>query len=132
MSIDYSDAAFDAARTGVYVELFNGRRHPDEQLDDWGADGPLLGPFNVVHITYNGDPRIDTEEDRYLQLVEGHLLYYDGMFYGDWTYVSAYAVSMMDEEVKRTIRSFDLAKATPPSELPPWVPPAKKKKKAKP
>lgn len=36
----------------VYIKLFHGRQSPDEELDDWGFEGPVLGPFPYSHITY--------------------------------------------------------------------------------
>jgi hypothetical protein len=32
----------------VYLELYHGRHSPDENLDDWGFEGPVLGPFPYV------------------------------------------------------------------------------------
>ncbi len=31
----------------MYVRLFHGRKHPNEKLDDWGKDGPIIGPVGV-------------------------------------------------------------------------------------
>ena len=35
----------DLTKTGVYLHLFHGRAEPDQSLDDWGEQGPVLGPF---------------------------------------------------------------------------------------
>lgn len=32
--------------------LFHGRATPDEELDDWGFDGPVLQGVDYVHSTY--------------------------------------------------------------------------------
>ena len=37
----------------MYVQLLHGRKTVDEELDDWGYDGPCLGPIEWMHITYN-------------------------------------------------------------------------------
>jgi hypothetical protein len=47
----------------VYLHLFHGRKSPDEQLDDWGEDGPVLGPLKYVHTTYARDLKVETAED---------------------------------------------------------------------
>jgi hypothetical protein len=60
----------------VYLELFNGRKTPDEQMSDWGTEGPILGPFPFVHSTYATDIKIDAEAPWFL--IDG-LLYYDGV-----------------------------------------------------
>ena len=42
----------------VYIELFHGHHFPGEELDDWGFDGPILGPFPYFHITYGSDVKL--------------------------------------------------------------------------
>lgn len=39
-------------KPGLYLRLFHGRNSPDDQLDDWGFDGPFIGPLESVHCTY--------------------------------------------------------------------------------
>ena len=39
----------------VWLRLFHGRNSADEQLDDWGFDGPTIGPLEYVHTTYGSD-----------------------------------------------------------------------------
>jgi hypothetical protein len=34
------------------LKLFHGRGTPFEQLNDWGFDGPVLGPFESIQFTY--------------------------------------------------------------------------------
>jgi hypothetical protein len=48
---------------GVYLHLFHGRSSPDEELDDWGSDGPVIGPLNYVHITYACDVKFTCSYD---------------------------------------------------------------------
>jgi len=36
----------------LYIRLFHGRTNPDQNMDDWGFDGPVLGPYKFVHTTY--------------------------------------------------------------------------------
>jgi hypothetical protein len=42
----------------IYIELFHGHHSPDEQIEDWGFDGPILGPFPYFHITYGSDVKL--------------------------------------------------------------------------
>lgn len=42
----------------VYIELLHGRHYPNEKLDDWGFNGPVLGPFPFFHITYGIDIKL--------------------------------------------------------------------------
>ena len=72
----------------LYLELWHGRDYPDEQLDDWGKQGPVLGPFDYVHIVYlthiqarysNSDKVLDMDEIR----IVNDLILYAGVYYGD-------------------------------------------------
>ena len=81
----------------TYIQLLHGRNHPDEELNDWGFDGPTLGPIEWIHITYNSTINIkfegednptdicNTEEDGICLTPD--MFYYDGKYYGDWSIV---------------------------------------------
>jgi hypothetical protein len=79
----------------VYLELLHGTETTDRsQLDRWGEQGPILGPLAWVHTSYAGDVRCcpldpDGKPNDYaaadLRVTEECLLYYDGMYYGDWS-----------------------------------------------
>ena len=78
---------------GMYLRLEHGRRDPEEALSDWGEDGPVFGPLRYCHITYmatialcnlDGEatgPMTQTDPMHFV----ADLLYYDGMYYGDWS-----------------------------------------------
>src|SRR5690349_3416947 len=42
-------AMAQSSTIGVLLELFHGRKSPDEELNDWGSSGPVLGPFRWIH-----------------------------------------------------------------------------------
>lgn len=46
------------------VRLFHGRSHPDELLEDWGFDGPCLGPLSGVHLTYGNGGVFGHDDER--------------------------------------------------------------------
>jgi len=101
----------------IYVRLFHGRKDPEEDLDGWGADGPVLGPFEWYHSTYLHHIRVgcwppleDIEWE--ITAVDG-LVYYDGMFYGDVSVVSADTVSSA-QFLRDSIEEFDPDKAQHP------------------
>ncbi len=89
----------------IYIHLFHGRKTPDEQLEDWGHDGPVLGPFPFAHITYNTDIKLDNEAFHELRFVDD-LLYYDGVYYGDWS-VTAWP--------PKSPEAYEQEKSEPPS-----------------
>lgn len=39
-------------KVATYLTLWHGRKTPDENLDDWGSNGPTFGPFEEVTVTY--------------------------------------------------------------------------------
>jgi len=69
-----------------YVRLFHGRNSPDEQLPDWGFDGPLIGPVGVTS-TYGTIKLHDPEWVDFTELPyhdSDGLVAYQGKYYGDW------------------------------------------------
>lgn len=84
-------------RPGLYLGLLHGRDHPQQQMNDWGFNGPMIGPLQWFHTTYACTIRIAFESasdgDRYfgeagtdheLELSDD-LLVFEGKYYGDWT-----------------------------------------------
>ena len=82
--------------SGMYLKLLHGRAAANEELDDWGADGPWIGPLKWFHCTYLSDIgigfaggeelasqsyNVDISSPIYLCQ---EMIYYDGMYYGSW------------------------------------------------
>ncbi|RBB37555.1 hypothetical protein DPV79_21415 [Burkholderia reimsis] len=105
----YNDAQ-TALAPGLYLGLFHGRGAIDDILDDWGFDGPVIGPLEFVHTTYAADVKLrfadgqiagryfpDTgfvtnlstaERTRCAEAslaIADDLLVFDGRYFGDWT-----------------------------------------------
>ncbi len=75
----------------VYIQLLHGRDDPNEDMKDWGFDGPTLGPFVAVHFTYRQFIRCITDPAQELELeLEFHedLLVFEDKYYGDFEIVS--------------------------------------------
>ena len=88
---------------GMYLALFHGRDTKKEDMDDWGYDGPLIGPLRYVHTTYDSNVKIAFAEgsdelilrpftvyglkggDDILFRTEEGLFPFKRRFYGDWT-----------------------------------------------
>ena len=47
----------------LYLRLFHGRNAVDEQLDDWGFDGPTIGPLSFVHVTFMRDVKFSASPE---------------------------------------------------------------------
>ncbi|RWB08801.1 MAG: hypothetical protein EOQ39_18690 [Mesorhizobium sp.] len=98
----------------VYLHLFHGRDTATEDMDGFGYEGPTLGPFKYVHLTYMSDLKFSMEKIAFSQAfpeefndwVEkgfsnadgefcewhfdqvGDLIKFKGKFYGDWSVTS--------------------------------------------
>ena len=93
----------------VYLHLTHGRMSPDEQLSDWGRDGPCLGPFRWVHLTYCTDLHAEDEAGQFRQFeIVADLIYYDGLYFGDCTFLSDTEIAEFGESATE---KFDEAKA---------------------
>ena len=93
----------------VYLQLTHGRTSPDEQLTDWGRDGPCLGPFRWVHLTYCTDLHAEDGVGQPCQFeIVADLIYYDGLYFGDCTLLSDAEIA---ESGRFAPEKFDEAKA---------------------
>jgi hypothetical protein len=86
-------------KPGLYLALFHGRRRPDEEMDDWGFNGPLLGPLEWVHTTYALNIRVKfarkVDEAAYFSkpeypdahdlIMADDMIVYANRYYGDWS-----------------------------------------------
>lgn len=67
----------------MYIILFNGRSFPDEQLNDWGHDGPIFHTEESVVMTYGCEIRMTDDHTLYIR---DDCVYYDGSWFGDWEF----------------------------------------------
>lgn len=88
----------DHMPAGMYLGLMHGRNSPTESMEDWGFQGPVIGPLDGFHVTYQASFRVGfcdeataekffpERDDDWVELkfVNG-LLEYEGKFYGDYT-----------------------------------------------
>lgn len=102
----------------IYIQLFHGHHTPDEDLDDWGFEGPVLGPFPWYHITYGCDVKLGDDpiivDGREINL-PGHDIYdmipFLGAFYGDMSIADSETILKSPELVQRikdTKRGFKI------------------------
>jgi hypothetical protein len=98
----------------VYIDLYHGRESLDVDMNErggWGTQGPVLGPFEYIHVTYGSHIRgiwANGREECWLWYV-GDCVYYDGVLYGDWT-----AFHRLTHEFGKRLRMYQEAKARPP------------------
>lgn len=83
-------------RPGLYLGLMHGRTQPRQRMDNWGFDGPAIGPLRWCHTTYAFDIKIkfvntadaalyfDANFDGSLPM-QDDMVVYEGNYYGDWT-----------------------------------------------
>lgn len=91
----------------VYLYLFHGRDSIDQDMTDWGAKGPMIGPLSYVHTTYGSDVKIRGSREvlekffpkaaihfhagfgEHAIQLESDCLPHEGRLYGDWTVCTA-------------------------------------------
>ena len=98
----------------VALELFHGRSHPDEHLDDWGSQGPVF-LVDYVLVTYLSGIKLGIPEpagDGDLHFVED-LVFYDGTYYGDWSVFPA-GLTRREPSLANRIAPFNPEKAITP------------------
>lgn len=74
----------------VFIRFFHGRTDPNEKMEDWGESGAYLGPLRAVHMTYMKHVRIEDVDGNMWDIIpsNGDLIYYDEVYYGDFTVCS--------------------------------------------
>lgn len=72
-------------KVATYLTLWHGRKTTDENLDDWGSDGPTFGPFDEVTITYGTHVKASQGDKTLWFDFTGDLIEYEGVYYGDFT-----------------------------------------------
>lgn len=85
------------SQAGMYLGLFHGRRSRQEDMDDWGFAGPVLGPLSYCHTTYMAYVRLrflrgqdaraccNTSHLEVDLAVVEDMIHFEGAYYGDWT-----------------------------------------------
>ena len=93
----------------LYLKLFHGRNDPAQDMDDWGFDGPVFGPYEFIHTTYANFVKMGRKNGTIdeLEIVGPDMVYYAGSYYGDR---SVYEAS----EDEPLLQPFDAEKANPP------------------
>jgi hypothetical protein len=70
----------------LYLRLYHGRENPDQEMDDWGFNGPTFGPLSCVIITYFSTMRIhgtNPTDELWLATTQD-MVQWQGRFYGDF------------------------------------------------
>ena len=86
-------------KPGMYLGLYHGFKNEKERqvADDWGANGPMIGPLRYVHTTYACHIKFEfvdeadmkkygfTEHKDSLGIDKHACVVFKSMQYGDWT-----------------------------------------------
>lgn len=85
---------------GIYLKLSHGRTPCDLDMDDWGDDGPWIGPIDWIHFTYQTEFQIGFVNDKEYWsgsaaslppsplYFHNDCIYLDGIHYGQWDIMS--------------------------------------------
>lgn len=79
-------------KPGVYLYLMHGRKDPEQDMDDWGLEGPYIGPLRNMHTTYASTLHLKFADGKEtgplypeVMCIADDMLYWDGVYYGDWS-----------------------------------------------
>lgn len=104
----------------LFINLFHGRQY-GEQLDEWGTQGPVFETdCGYFHMTYASDIKFGDSMRCVLEIVPSEMggspdcVFYDGVFYGDWSFFIEPDGRLRDE-LAGCLRPFDAIKAVPPA-----------------
>jgi hypothetical protein len=69
----------------LYLRLFHGRTDPNQDMDNWGFDGPTFGPLTCYVHTYCCDFRAfgDNPDDELRLETHGDMIHWQSCYYGD-------------------------------------------------
>lgn len=71
----------------MYLMLFHGRENPDQDMDDWRFNGPIIGDVNIswtYHTIKIHDPR---DGDFFFLPIHDDMVVLNGKYYGDFEVV---------------------------------------------
>ena len=80
--------------TGLYLNLFHGRKDQQANLSDWGSQGPFIGPLQYCRITYNSSIALKFKDGYETGPLSSHgdglcivsdMILFADVYYGDWT-----------------------------------------------
>jgi len=69
----------------IYIRLFHGRTNANQDMNEWGLDGPIFGPYEFVHTTYALNLKLSKNGLCSEFFCYEDMVYYDGVYYGDWS-----------------------------------------------
>ncbi len=98
-------------KSGVYIHLFHGRKDSSRPMDEMGDMGPIFGPYEYAHTTYGSDIKLG-EKDVLFAIDD--LVYYNGMWYGDW---SVFSNPEVVEKLDYLLENFDQSLADLPKNI---------------
>jgi len=73
----------------VKIHFYHGRKDPDEQMENWGFDGPTIGPFDAVIFTYLTDIRAFKDGEETAIERKDDMVIWEGNYYGDFEVIPA-------------------------------------------
>lgn len=69
----------------LYLRLYHGRKTREEDMQEWGTDGPTFGPLDCVHGAYLSTMQVYLQDGTRVPLpVIDDFILWDGVYYGDF------------------------------------------------
>jgi len=71
-----------------YLRLLHGRKTLTEKMEDWGKDGPIIGPVSLSWTYGTLKVHPPSEDDFEFLPIVNDLVFYDSMYFGDVDFIS--------------------------------------------
>ena len=70
----------------LYLRLYHGRNHPDQEMHGWGFNGPVFGPLTAMVMTYLTTVRLygPNAPDELWLTTHGDMVVWHGDYFGDF------------------------------------------------
>ncbi len=83
--LDTQQSDYKENNNVFYITLLHGRKTPSEEMNENGLQGPTFGPYQEIYSIYNRELMFldHYSQSNRFHVVDG-LIYYDGIYYGDW------------------------------------------------
>lgn len=91
----------------MYVSFYHGRNTVDQILDNWGEDGPIVGPLEVQWTYGTVKFYYDDEMHHVVTVPDGDMIPIDGKYYADFNVYTDEDPRVLEEMDKDKIMSLE-------------------------
>jgi hypothetical protein len=92
----------------LYIQMYHGRSKPNQEMDAWGPNGPMFGPFDHIQTSHGEGIQLGTIG---WLTIKDDLIQYDRRFYSDWVVFGSEIFKKFDLNTRSKLEDFEQCKA---------------------